>query len=309
MTDQQTLTFVLPLLLMILVVFRFIVLIFFKNHKKLIRKVLFRYVIISLTICLSFSLIYFMVGIYEVFLSLQKNKTGFQDELTNVTGLIFNTDENLSFYNVYTQFLFFSFSIYFHIPTTISFTGLTQIATTTEGCLGIIIPLLVVLITFSEINKNRNEKRTLQIFLSRGWNVLRTRSSSSRVHSLEIISPNKEMQWIFVDNIDDFKDELEFFTINWNTEELDLDLLPYFLRVLEEGLRKCDTSLSVQAQILFAKKSNTLEFLEQYKSFLEMLMENTKFIMEAKNFEQVNSVLKKVKYFISIKANEDSNNA
>ncbi|OMF45412.1 hypothetical protein [Paenibacillus amylolyticus] len=311
MTDQQTLTFVLPLLLISLVIFRFIVVIFFRSHIQLIRKTFFRYVIISLIICLSFSLIYFVVGMYEVFLALQKDKNNFQEELTNITGLIFNTNENskLSFYSVFTQFLFFSFSVYFHIPTTIDFIGFTQIATTIEGALGIMIPLLVVLITFIELSKNGNEKKTLQIFLSRGWNILRTRSSASGVHSLEIISPEKEIQWIFVDNIEDFKDELEFFTINWNNEDIDSDLLPYYLRVLEEDLRKCDTSLSVQSQILFSKKNNTTEFLQQYKEFLETLMENTIFIMEARNFEQVNLVLKKVKYCISIKEIEDSTNA
>ncbi|MGD0030623.1 hypothetical protein SLT67_04620 [Paenibacillus illinoisensis] len=300
MSDKQTLSILLPLLIIAIFVCYIAIRLLFIGHTRLILNVILRYISVSILICLSFSMIYSLVGINEITLAKQANVI----VVDNMPG--FNI-EGITKTSVLIDFLFYSFAIYFHMPSQFSIEGMTRIASTLQGLLGIIVPLIITFITFNEAHKSDKQKKLLHTFLNRGWDILRTRKNySGKTRSIELIGPMADIKYVFVDDINDYKDELESFKVNWDT--VDVKFLPFFLRLLEEPLRETNTSLSIDSQILFSKRDiESIEFWLEFKLLLETISKEASFIVDFGSFQTIDQVLVRLRQVIQTISEESTN--
>ncbi|ODA07382.1 MULTISPECIES: hypothetical protein [Paenibacillus] len=291
MSDNQILNITLPFLFIFLLVIYVSTRLFMFKNRKILNKIIFRYFIISLITCLLFSFIYLFIFIGDL-----QEIGGDNLNPLKLKHVFFENSNQYSEnkYLILSDVFFYSASVYFQFPSNVQFSGLAQIVILTERFLGNIIPIILICQTIMEMRSQKNNYQLLQIFLNRGWNILRIRDSYyGKSKALEIIDSNMTIKPLFVENIEEIQDELKYFKVNWNNA--DKELLPYFLKVLEEPLRDKDVELSLESlQLFYSRDTDNKKYYVQYYEFLKKI-ENHIFTNES-IFGDFNIVLDELKH-------------
>ncbi|WP_088549802.1 hypothetical protein [Paenibacillus aquistagni] len=284
MIEDKVFSAVFPVLIVLIV----LAVIYLRVVHKKISKTVFKLIgilsIASISLIVLFAFLYLVIFMIDFNHEIKTNDNVIVEliELKYFKGIDLSLYEEIK-YLVFVDLLSFSASIFFHSPTNISLVGTGQVIVIIEGYIGIITMMSTLILIIKKNNEENAGAELLQIYLNRGWNILRTRSSelSKEYISIELISPKRELKSVIVKRTRYTADLIDQFKVNWRHE--DVISIPLFIRSIQELLYKEDSSLANESIVLYARKDTMdLEYYKQVHIFLNKIS-NSNFYYESEN--------------------------
>ncbi|WP_339310885.1 hypothetical protein [Paenibacillus sp. FSL M7-0896] len=275
-----------------------------KKTKKLIKSLFLKYIFISMGVIILFSFFYFLVYMYDFQNSIDTLPKDDHElaakmirEFPNLQGV--DIDSYKSDGWIILDFLYFSASIYLQFPNDIKILGPGQFIMVFERILGTLVPLLLVGFSFTQ-RKNEGESgdyQLFQIYLHRGWNVIRVLHSKGIV---ELINEQQEeliVKRLYFSDLDEIKKEIEEFAVDWN--KIDINLVPYYLKYLEETLRNISGDFKFEASELFYKRnSDKKDYYLSLYNFIEKISKDEGVLKSDIDFKDLNVIKGRIKLFL-----------